>query len=153
MFSLHIKTAGGLVGCLCGLLSPIHGLAMCVIVFILTDFVTGILAYWKRTKQCGRRFHFRCERAWDTIIKLVFTMGGIFLAWMLDNYVLVDLVVLNLAKLFTGLACGFEFLSILRNMSYISKHPVFQFFGKYMSNKMSDAGIPVKEIEKEGGKK
>lgn len=153
MIDAQIKGIGGLLGCICGLTAPIHGLIICIIVFILTDFVTGIWAYWKRRPHRLVRFHFKCERAWDTIIKLVFTMGGICLAWMLDNYVLVDVVVLNLAKLFTGLACGFEFLSILRNMSYISNHPIFRFFGKYMSNKMSEAGIPVKEIDKESGKK
>lgn len=136
----------GIIGGALALLSPISHLILCAIIFVGIDFVTGVFASRKRAKRIGKKWYFKSEKAWDTITKLVFIMGGICLSHLIDTIIL-DLLNLHLAKLFTGFACGVEFWSYLENAAEISNHPVFKWLQKFVGNKLrDDAGINIDEV-------
>ena len=123
---------------LSAMLSPLYPLLICAGVFIAVDFVTGIWAGKVRARREGRSWGLESDKARRTVYKTVFTMGGIFLAWMLETHVL-DFMTLNLAKIFTGFVCGVEFWSWLENAAEISDHPVFRGVKKLMKKKVEDA--------------
>lgn len=51
-------------------------------------------------------------------------MAGIMLAWMLDS-LLLPLVEVRLANIFTGFVCGVEFWSYLENASVVTNEKSF----------------------------
>jgi phage-related holin len=110
---------------LVALLAPIGGLILCALVFVAIDFVTGVMASRCRARRGGEEWVFSSRRAWDTVLKAIFVMAGIVLAWLLDSVVL-TFVELHLAKIFTGFVCGVEFWSYLENAAEISGHPLFR---------------------------
>lgn len=121
-----------------GWMMPIHGLLVCAFVFISMDFVTGVLASFKRARKAGVNWCFESRKAWNTIYKLFFVMGGIILAWIMDACIL-DFMNLRLAHLFTGFVCGVEFWSYLENAAEISDHAIFRWLGKYMKKQVGNA--------------
>lgn len=114
----------GAIVSLLALLAPVRGLVICAIVFIGIDFLTGVVASWRRARNAGLPWAFESRRAWNTIVKLALVMVGIVMAWLIDAYVL-NFLGLNLAKLFTGFVCGVELWSYLENAAEISDHPLF----------------------------
>ncbi len=131
------KYAAGAAASLLALLAPVKPLVICALVFIAIDFATGVAASWKRAWLRGEPWAFESRRAWTTVAKLAFVMGGIVLAWMLDTYIL-EFLHMNLAKLFTGFVCGVEFWSYLENAAEISDHPVFRKLRRYMKKQLDD---------------
>jgi phage-related holin len=136
MENLFRYLTGGVAGLL-SLLAPVRGLIVCAVVFIAIDFLTGVAASRKRARKAGRAWGFESEKAWATVVKLAFVMGGIVLAWLIDVYIL-DFMKLNLAKLFTGFVCGVELWSYLENAAEISDHPVFRSLRQLMKNRMEN---------------
>lgn len=121
-------------------------LVVCVLVFEMIDFVTGV---WKSavvSKRNGGRFAFESVKAWRTIYKLVFILTGIIMAEMLDA--VASEYHLRLANYFTAFCCGVEFWSFLENAAVISNHPVFRWLKKFMKQKMEDK-IDFDKITKE----
>lgn len=123
------RTSAGIFTALLALLAPIRPLICCALIFVLIDFVTGVAADHKRARRRGDPWRFESVKAWNTIRKAVFIVGGIVLTWMLDAYIL-DFVGLRLAKLFTGFVCGVELWSYLENAAVISGHRAFRLFRK-----------------------
>ena len=119
------KFLSGAATGLAALLAPVQGLVLCAVVFVAIDFATGVAASHRKACRAGVEWSFSSRRAWDTVLKLVFVMMGILLAWLLDSVVL-TFVELNLAKVFTGFVCGVEFWSYLENASEISGQPIFR---------------------------
>ena len=107
------------VASLCGLLCPIAPLITTATLFIVVDFITGVVASHAEARREGRRWWFESRKAWRTITKLSFVMAGIMLAWMLDS-LLLPLVELRLANIFAGFVCGVEFWSYLENAATIT---------------------------------
>ena len=128
---------GGAAG-LFALLAPVRGLILCALVFVAIDFITGVAASRCRARREGHAWSFSSRRAWNTVLKLVFVMAGILLAWLLDSVVL-TFVELNLAKLFTGFVCGVELGSYLENAAEISGQPVFRSVKKLLGRKTGNA--------------
>ena len=126
--------SGGVAGLL-SLFAPIKELVMCAVVFIAVDFVTGVAADCHRAKAEKRKPAFESGKAWSTVVKLVFVMLGIAMAWLIDTRIL-DFLNLRLANLFTGFVCGVEFWSYLENAAEISNHPVFRWLKKIMKDKL-----------------
>lgn len=126
--------SGGVMAIL-SLLAPIQPLILCAIIFIGIDFVTGVMASYKRARKAHREWAFESEKAWTTILKLCFVLAGIVLAWLIDSSIL-TFMHLNLANLFTGFVCGVEFWSYLENAAEISDHPIFTALKKYMKNQL-----------------
>ena len=129
-----LKYLCGAAMSLLGLLAPVRDLIVCAVVFIAIDFVTGVAADRKAARLAGRPWGFESDKAWNTVVKLGFVMGGIVLAWLIDRFML-DFMTLNLAKLFTGFVCGVEFWSYLENAAVVSNHPVFRYLKKFMKDK------------------
>ncbi len=125
---------GGVTG-LAALFVPVRGLVLCALVFVTIDFATGVAASRCRARRGGLAWGFSSRRAWDTVLKSVFVMAGIVLAWLLDSVVL-TFVELHLAKIFTGFVCGVEFWSYLENAADISGQPVFRLLKRLLKRKV-----------------
>ncbi len=114
---------------------PIQGLVMCALVFVAIDFATGVWASRCRARRVGLTWSFSSRRAWDTVLKLLFVMAGIVLAWLLESVVL-TFVEFHPAKIFTGFVCGIEFWSYLENAADITGQPVFRVLKKALKRKV-----------------
>lgn len=112
-------------------------LFICVIVFEIVDFVTGVWKSAVESHKRGENFAFESIKAWRTIYKVVFIMVGIVLAEMLDGALCEER--LRFANFFTAFACGVEFWSFLENAAVISDHPIFRWLRKYMRHKVEEA--------------
>jgi phage-related holin len=130
-----IKYLWGAVAAVGALFAPIGGLIVCALVFVAIDFVTGVAASQCRARRAGVAWCFSSRRAWNTVLKMVFVMAGIMLAWMLDSIIL-TFVELHLAKIFTGFVCGVELGSYLENAADISGHPLFRAIKKLLKRKV-----------------
>lgn len=131
--------SGGLMGVL-AFFAPIQPLIVCAFIFVVIDFITGVIADRKRAKNEGKEWVFSSCKAWDTVTKLSFVMAGIVLAWLIDT-MLIGVLTINLAKIFTGFVCGVEFWSYLENATVISGHSIFDAFKtifKKMFNKKNE---------------
>lgn len=128
----------GAAGGVASLFAPIKGLIICAMLFVAIDFLTGVVASRRRAKLSGEPWGFESSKAWKTVVKLAFVMGGIVLAWLLDSHIL-HFMNLKLANLFTGFVCGVEFWSYLENAAEISDHPLFRKLKKYMKVKLESA--------------
>jgi phage-related holin len=128
---------GGAAG-LAALFMPVQGLVLCALVFVAIDFATGVWASRRRARRGGFAWNFSSRRAWDTVLKLLFVMAGIMLAWLLDSVVL-TFTELHLAKIFTGFVCGVEFWSYLENAADISGQPLFRALKRLLKGKVDDA--------------
>ncbi len=117
------------------LFAPISPLIICVILFITTDFITGVWASRHAAHESGEEWYFESEEAWRTLYKLGFTMIAIAMAWIIESCVL-DFVELRLARLFTGFVCGVEFWSFLENASQFSDAPYFEWMRRYLRRRI-----------------
>ncbi len=131
------KYTAGAAASLAGLLAPVKGLILCALAFIAIDFVTGVWADRKRVRAKGGKWGFESAKAWRSVVKTAFVMGGIVLAWLIDAHIL-GFMNLNLARLFTGFVCGVEFWSYLENAAEISGHPIFIWLKRFMKSKLND---------------
>lgn len=131
------KYLSGAIASLLALLAPVRGLVICAVVFIGIDFITGVIAGWRRARAAGLPWAFESRKAWNTITKLAFVMGGIVLAWLIDACIL-NFLGLNLAKIFTGFVCGVELWSYLENAAEISDHPLFRAVRRLLKKQFDD---------------
>lgn len=123
------KYLSGIVAGVMSFFAPVEPLLLCAMVFVVVDFLTGVLADRRRARYEGRVWCFESAKAWQTIRKLSFVMAGIVLAWMMDSLML-PIVELRLANLFTGFVCGVEFWSYLENATIASGVDSFAQFAK-----------------------
>ena len=130
-----MKYFSGIIAGVLSFFAPVEPMLIIALVFVAVDFLTGTLADRSRAHAEGRVWRFESRKAWRTITKLSFVMAGIMLAWLLDT-LLMPLVNLRLANLFTGFVCGVEFWSYLENAAEISDHPMFRGLRNVMKNKM-----------------
>lgn len=114
-----MKYLSGIIAGVISFFAPVEPLLLMAMAFVAIDFLTGVLADRRRTRAKGERWRFESHKAWQTIRKLSFVMGGIVLAWMLD-VLLLPLMELRLANIFTGFVCGVEFWSYLENASIVT---------------------------------
>ena len=125
----------GAVAALIALTAPVAPLAWCVVGFIAFDFLTGIMASRTEARREGREWWFESRKAWRTILKAVFVVVGIVMAWVIDSCVL-EFMHLNLARLFTGFVCGVELWSFLENAAAISHSPLLAWLGKIVKRRV-----------------
>ena len=135
--------------CFIGIFFPIKMLVVSLFIFILIDFVTGNIADFRRKEASGEKYAFESKKAWKTIYKMIFSIIGVFLSWLIDAYML-HFVELHLPELLCAFICGVELWSILENASEISNHPVFRWAKRFMKEKIKDkAGIDFGKIKEE----
>lgn len=138
-----LKWIMAVVGSLLSLFSPVTPLVLCALIFVMIDFVMGILAGRKRAARQHKDWYFSSDKAWKTVIKLTCIVVGIGMCHLIDTQI-IDFMNLHLAKLFTGMVCGIEMWSYLENAIEISDAPVFRSLQKYVGKKMKDeVGIDI----------
>ncbi|MDR2912442.1 MAG: phage holin family protein [Alistipes sp.] len=137
MIEAVVKYAWGALAATVGLFVPVQGLIVCALVFVAIDFGTGVAASRLRARRAGVEWMFSSRRAWDTVLKGVFVMAGIALAWLLESVVL-TFVELHLARIFTGFVCGVEFWSYLENAADISGHPLFRAVQRLLKRRVDE---------------
>lgn len=131
-------TAAGM----CALLCPIAPLITTALVFIIIDFVTGIMASRTIARREGKEWWIESRKAWRTVYKAGFTAVAIIMMWLIDH-VLLGFMNLNLANLFTGFVCGVELWSFLENATTISDSRLFSWLGKWVKRRVA------KEVDNE----
>lgn len=131
--------SGTIATMLSSLFESLMPLFVTVLIFEVIDFGTGV---WKSVVVARRKkakFAFESVKAWRTIYKVVFIFIGIYLSALLSDTILPNGHEMQLAKYFTGFACGVEFWSFLENAAEISNHKVFRLLKKVMKNKVDNA--------------
>ena len=123
------------VASLCGLLCPIAPLITTATLFIVVDFITGVVASHAEARREGRRWWFESRKAWRTVIKAGFVAIAIVMMWVLDYHVL-EFMNLNMAKLFKCFVCGVELLSFLENAATISRAPLFEWMSRWVKRRV-----------------
>jgi phage-related holin len=123
------------VASLCGLLCPIAPLITTATLFIVVDFITGVVASHAEARREGREWWFESRKAWRTVIKAGFVAIAIVMMWVLDYHVL-EFMHLNMAKLFTGFVCGVELWSFLENAATISRAPLFEWMSRWVKRRV-----------------
>ena len=133
--------------CLFGIFLPVKMLVVSLLVFILIDFFTGNVADFKRKKAVGEKYAFESKKGWKTLNKIIFSVIGVYLSWMIDEHML-HFVELHLPELLCAFICGVELWSILENASEISNHPVFRWAKRFMKEKIKEkAGVDFEKPE------
>ena len=140
MEALYRYANGVLVG-LASLFAPIKSVILCALLFILIDFVTGVLASRCEAKQRGEKWYLSSREAWRTIRKAGFVILTIAMSWLVESCVL-DFVTLNITRIITGVICSVELWSFLENASVLSDAKIFEWLRNYVKRK----------VEKEIGK-
>ncbi len=125
------KYISGIIAGAMSFFAPVEPLLLCAMTFVAVDFLTGVLADRRKARANGTEWHFESRKAWHTVIKLCFVMGGIVLAWMMDS-LLMPVAKLRLANIFTGFVCGVEFWSYLENATIASGAESFAEFAGYV---------------------
>lgn len=123
------------VASLCGLLCPIAPLITTATLFIVVDFITGVIASHAEARREGKEWWFESRKAWRTVIKAGFVAIAIVMMWVLDYHVL-EFMHLNMAKLFTGFVCGVELWSFLENAATISRAPLFEWMSRWVKRRV-----------------
>lgn len=119
------RWGSGAVAALAGWLAPVAPLVAAAVAFEAADFVTGVAADRAAARRAGRAWRFESRKAWRTVRKLALTVTAIAMAWLLDVCVLGS-ERSDLARLFTGFACGVELWSFLENAAQLSRSPLFR---------------------------
>lgn len=114
-----MKYFSGILAGVISFFAPVEPLLIVAMAFVVVDFLTGVLADRHKVRASGEKWRFESHKAWRTITKLSFVMAGIMLAWMMDS-LLMPIVNLRLANVFTGFVCGVEFWSYLENATAIT---------------------------------
>lgn len=125
------KFISGALASLAALLCPIAPLVVTAALFVIVDFITGVVASRAEARREGRKWWFESRKAWRTLLKLGFVAVAIVMTWLLD-YHIVGFLHLNLANLFTGFICGVELWSFLENAASISRSPLFEWLGRWV---------------------
>lgn len=125
------KFISGALASLAALLCPIAPLVITAALFVIVDFITGVVASRAEARREGRKWWFESRKAWRTLLKLGFVAVAIVMTWLLD-YHIVGFLHLNLANLFTGFICGVELWSFLENAASISRSPLFEWLGRWV---------------------
>lgn len=120
---------------LTALFAPIQPLVLCALIFILIDFVTGVLASRCEAKQQGVAWYFSSREAWRTLRKAGFVVMTIAMAWLVECCIL-NFMTLHLTRIITGAICGVEVWSFLENASVLSDAKLFGWLGNYVKRKV-----------------
>jgi phage-related holin len=137
------KVATAATASLVSIFSPVWLLAAIIAVFIIIDFVIGLIVSIRIKKQ-----GFITEKAYKTGWKLGGAMIVIILSHLLDT-VVIPVIDLHLANIFTGIFCGFELWSILSNFAILSNHPVFRIIKKWAKSEIANKIEALKDFEQE----
>ena len=125
----------GIVVALAALFAPIREVVICALLFILIDFVTGVLASRTEAKSRGERWYFSSREAWRTIRKAGLVLLTIGMCWLVECCVL-NFVALHITRIVAGAICGVEMWSFLENASVLSDAKLFEWLRNYVKRKV-----------------
>jgi hypothetical protein len=127
---------------LAAIFAPIREVVICALLFILVDFVTGILASRAEAKGRGERWYFSSREAWRTIRKAGLVLLTIGMCWLVESCVL-NFVALHITRIAAGAICGVEMWSFLENACRISSSPMLDYLRRWVRGRVR------KEVEDE----
>jgi phage-related holin len=131
------------VGSLCSVFIPVQELALIVLLFIIIDFIVGLVVSFRVRKQ-----GFLSDKAYRTVWKILGAETCVLLAFLLDAYV-ITFASLYLANIFAGIICGADLWSILTNFAILSNHPVFRLIKKWGKSEIESKMEGLKDFDKE----
>lgn len=131
LFKLVNATLVGLLA----LFAPIEPIVICTLIFILIDFVTGVVASRHEAHKVGREWYFSSREAWRTVRKAGFVVVTIAMSWLIESCIL-NFVGLNLTRIIAGAICGVEMWSFLENASVLSDAKLFEWLRNYVRRKV-----------------
>lgn len=119
-------------------LSPLYEMFIVLMLFVLADLITGIVASNRRgIPRSSRRLR-------KSAAKLVNYIFAVVLAYAAERAFKVEWFVAHRA--IGAFVCAVEFLSILENMAVITAHPVFLALIGWFRGKASDKSNLINEI-------
>ena len=132
------------VASLLSVFAPVKTLALVALLFVVTDFVFGLIVSIRVRKQ-----GVMSSKIYKTIWKLIGIEVSIFLAHLLDTAVLNNTISFHLANILTGIICGTELWSILTHFAILSDHPVFRLIKKWGKAEIENKVGALKDFDKE----
>lgn len=118
--------------------SPLYEMFVVLMLFVLVDLITGIVASNRRgVPRSSRRLR-------KSAVKLVNYLLAIVLAYAAERAFGVEWFVAHRA--IGAFVCAVEFLSILENMAVITGHPAFLAIVGWFRGKASDKSNVINEI-------
>lgn len=138
IFDIH-KIWSYLIASVLSFFEPIGVTILWVLIFILSDMVSGIYASFCRGEKITSN---KMQR---TVIKFLMYTGSIILLEGLDVY-MVTFADLNLAQIGATIICGIELYSIFENCYKATGNIVFKALTQFTSRKIKDnTGVDVDE--------
>jgi phage-related holin len=131
------KLFSGIIAALAAVLCPAATLVGVASLFILIDFITGVMASCIVARREGRKWWFESRKAWRTVFKTGFVAISIVMMWLIDRHLL-EFMHLNLANIFTGFVCGVELWSFLENAATISRSPLFDWLSRWVKRRIGE---------------
>lgn len=122
-----------------GFLEPIGVLILWMLIFIISDMITGIYAaFCKGDKITSHKMQ-------KTVIKFLMYGGAIILLEGFDIY-FITFADLSLAKIGATIICGIEIYSIFENCYKATGNIVFKVLTQFTSQKIKDkTGVDIEE--------
>lgn len=139
-----------LISALMGFFEPIEILILWMLIFILSDMITGIQASIKERQLI------QSWKLQKTVHKFVLYTMTIILLEGLDKY-LFNLMDLHLANIGATIICGIELYSILENCYRVTGNVVFKVLTQFTLKKIGDeTGVEldkqhIQKTRKKGG--
>ena len=120
-----------LITALMGFFEPLEILILWMLIFIISDMITGIHASWTEGKPI------QSWKLQKTVHKFLLYTMTIILLEGLDKY-LFDLMDLHLANIGATIICGIELYSILENCYRVTGNVVFRILTQFTLKKIGD---------------
>lgn len=115
---------------------PIKGVIHLMIIVILVDLITGVIA--SKAQGCG----IRSIRLWRTVYKLFYAIALVALTFALDK----ELDMIQMHRYFAWMIICFELWSIMENAAKTTNHRIFRLVKVLMEDKIkSVTGIDLKD--------
>ncbi len=131
------KLFSGIIAAIAAVLCPAATLVGVASLFILIDFITGVMASCIVARREDRKWWFESRKAWRTVFKTGFVAISIVMMWLIDHHLL-EFMHLNLANIFTGFVCGVELWSFLENAATISRSPLFDWLSRWVKRRIGE---------------
>lgn len=141
-----------LFGIVAAFLLPVKGIILAVIVIVVVDLITGLLRAKKNKEQITSR------RLSNTASKLLLYLGGVLLFFVMEKYLVGDVVKLFvdmdyfLTKCLAIFFSAVELLSIKENTEVVFNFKYWEFFKKLL-NRSKMIKDEIKEVIKDDDKK
>lgn len=126
--------SGAALGVL-SLFAPIKAVVICALLFIVVDFILGVLASRQESRRQGKDWYFSSQEAWRTIRKSGFVLLTIAMTWLVEMCVL-DFMDIHLTRVVAGVICGVEMWSMLENVSVLSDAKIFKWLRQYVHRRI-----------------